>query len=529
MGTGTRPEHSRGGAPRRGPRFPYLGSVPPGEELVKTAARPMKLAAAAVAPGEPAVGLLPRTGITVSASTPTHEYLACSDGPAYRFVRQIAHSLMGSVWIAVRCTLDGDSKLRDVTPPQEVVIKRSRVDLVLRKVDREGRRVREDPLYEIRVLKYLSEKSLRVAGMLGVYLDPGGPDLRDQADDRELFLVLEYCSQGDLYDYITATEGRPENRFTEERIRDIFTDMCTAVIGMHSWGIIHRDLSPENFLLDSGGRAKVCDPGQAIDRWPFGSGPIPADKDVLGKNHFRAPELAERRPHDEKADVYSLGMILFLLFFLGMRPPPMETIAAGGLFDDVHRYKRTSWAPPEARELMERMTKYRTEDRLSMVDVLRSPWMAPAAARLGFPSQAHMVEGAAAHLARSARFAEGFARRGAERGVAAAAGAGATATDGAAPSASADHEGAEGGARGGAADDDDDVDDDGHMDDSVGDHDDEDDDVDTDDSISALRPTAKREVLSGVDADRFATSSRSSTSSIAPTSTSSSTSRTVGP
>lgn len=384
-----------------------LAALPPKELIASVAAQPVRLAQVVSGPDGAIRGAIQQ----VPGAEVFHEYLACADGPAYRFVRQIADSLMGSVWLAVRCGFDDAAQaLVDKIPAERVVIKRSFVELVRRGEDKSGRSVREDPLHEVRVLKYLTGKHPSIAGLLGAYTDARTPAHGLAPEDREMFVVLEFCSGGDLFDHITATEGREENRFSNDKILRIFTDMCSAVIAMHGWGIIHRDLSPENILLDDAGQAKVCDPGQAVDKWANGPDPLPRDRDILGKNHFRAPELAMRLPHDEKVDVYSLGVILFLLFFLGMQPPPPERIAAGRLFEDVHRYGRAHWAPPEAFELMKRMTASNPRHRPSMLEVLSSAYMEPAAAILGFRDQRSMVRAAAGNLEAGQRVCQGLHR-----------------------------------------------------------------------------------------------------------------------
>lgn len=384
-----------------------LAALPPKELIASTAAQPVRLAQVVSGPDGAIRGAIQQ----VPGAEVFHEYLACADGPAYRFVRQIADSLMGSVWLAVRCGFDDAAQaLVDKVPAERVVIKRSFVELVRRGEDKSGRSVREDPLHEVRVLKYLTGKHPSIAGLLGAYTDARTPAHDLAPEDREMFVVLEFCSGGDLFDHITATEGREENRFSNDKILRLFTDMCSAVIAMHGWGIVHRDLSPENILLDDRGQAKVCDPGQAVDKWANGPGPLPGDRDILGKNHFRAPELAMRLPHDEKVDVYSLGVILFLLFFLGMQPPPPERIAAGRLFEDVHRYGRDRWAPPEAFELMRRMTASNPRHRPSMLEVLSSSYMEPAASILGFRDQRSMVRAAAGNLEAGQRVCEGLHR-----------------------------------------------------------------------------------------------------------------------
>ena len=64
---------------------------------------------------------------------------------------------------------------------------------------------------------------------------------------RKIFLVLEYCSGGELFDYIVD-----KDKLDEREARQFFREICGAVAYMHSKGFAHRDLKPENILIDEG-------------------------------------------------------------------------------------------------------------------------------------------------------------------------------------------------------------------------------------------------------------------------------------
>lgn len=129
-------------------------------------------------------------------------------------------------------------------------------------------------------------------------------------------------------------EGEPLTAFAtarglDERDRiELLLQACEAVEHAHQRGVIHRDLKPDNILVDAGGRVKVLDFGVArlIDREKasFHSG----DGTLIGTPGYMSPEqlVGDPREVDTRSDVYALGTLLFELL-AGTLPFGDETIA----------------------------------------------------------------------------------------------------------------------------------------------------------------------------------------------------------
>ncbi|EQC42332.1 CAMK/CAMKL/NUAK protein kinase [Saprolegnia diclina VS20] len=115
-------------------------------------------------------------------------------------------------------------------------------------------------------------------------------------------LVLEYCSGGDLYEYL---HRRPT--LASSDARRIFDQVVAGLHQLHQCGFAHRDISLENILLDEHGDCKLCDFGLAV--------PAHETSDaVVGKPYYMAPEVYAGRPYDPAAaDMWSLGILLFML------------------------------------------------------------------------------------------------------------------------------------------------------------------------------------------------------------------------
>ncbi|KAF9946921.1 hypothetical protein BGZ72_011019, partial [Mortierella alpina] len=151
-----------------------------------------------------------------------------------------------------------------------------------------------------------------------------------------LYLVMEYCSGGDLYDAITSQHsaardsgvdfaplmnlsGRFLDVHSDDSVLDAMTQIISALAHAHTHQVFHRDLKPENILVASDGSLKLADFGLATkDRVSNDFG--------CGSSFYMAPEQQQpsrssgRRPYlPAKSDVWSLG-IIFLNLRFGRNP-----------------------------------------------------------------------------------------------------------------------------------------------------------------------------------------------------------------
>ena len=84
--------------------------------------------------------------------------------------------------------------------------------------------------------------------------------------EAHIYLVLEYCSMGDLYEAIRLGRGPLET----EHVRDFLLQLISAVEFMHAKGLYHRDIKPENIFIAQDGSMKLGDFGLATtSAWSF--------------------------------------------------------------------------------------------------------------------------------------------------------------------------------------------------------------------------------------------------------------------
>lgn len=125
--------------------------------------------------------------------------------------------------------------------------------------------------------------------------------------DAHVYLVLEFCSMGDLYEAIRAGRGPLET----EHVRGFMLQLVNAVEFMHSKGLYHRDIKPENIFLSQDGSMKLGDFGlSTTDSWTFES--------AVGSDRYMAPEQFD--PSDSgycpaQADIWAIGICLLNILF----------------------------------------------------------------------------------------------------------------------------------------------------------------------------------------------------------------------
>jgi Tol biopolymer transport system component len=133
----------------------------------------------------------------------------------------------------------------------------------------------------------------------------------------------------------TLAEAIPGGGFDLGRFFAIATELSEAVAAAHRQGVIHRDLKPANVMLSDEGRVKVLDFGLAKPRG-LASDCLGSELDtslktvegrVLGTMSYMAPEQAEGKSVDERADVFALGVVFYEML-TGKRPFGGDTPAS---------------------------------------------------------------------------------------------------------------------------------------------------------------------------------------------------------
>lgn len=167
---------------------------------------------------------------------------------------------------------------------------------------------------EVVAVKVVSKKSLNKASMENLLTEieilktvrhPHIVQLKDfQWDSENIYLILEWCSGGDLSRFIRS------RRLLPERVaRRFLQQIACALKFLHERNISHLDLKPQNVLL-SGSALKLADFGFAQYMSPWDEQSV-----LRGSPLYMAPEMVCRRQYDSRVDLWSVGVILYEALF----------------------------------------------------------------------------------------------------------------------------------------------------------------------------------------------------------------------
>jgi len=181
----------------------------------------------------------------------------------------------------------------------------------------------------------------------------------------KIYLVMEYMSSGELFDYITEN-----GRLPEDEARHFFQQIISGVECCHLHMVVHRDLKPENLLLDSKRRnIKIAD---------FGLSNIMSDghflKTSCGSPNYAAPEVISQKLYaGPEVDVWSCGVILYALMCGTL---PFDDGSLPGLYAKIKNgvYTFPNYLSLAARDLISRILNVDPISRLSIPEICRHPW-----------------------------------------------------------------------------------------------------------------------------------------------------------
>ena len=195
---------------------------------------------------------------------------------------------------------------------------------------------------------------------------------------RLSYILMEFAPYGDLFDFFM----RAKDYFDEKLTRTFFHQLMDGLEFLHAHGVAHLDLKLENLLLGENFQLKIAD---------FDLSYVEGDAEVraLGSKCHRAPELLSKTCSNPKAaDIYSAGVILFMLQSQGVLPHLEDQLYKGvdllGLLGsnqkmfwkkhcEFHREKAVSFTN-DFRSLFNGMTRSEPKDRLTINEIKGSKW-----------------------------------------------------------------------------------------------------------------------------------------------------------
>ncbi|XP_027564875.1 maternal embryonic leucine zipper kinase isoform X6 [Neopelma chrysocephalum] len=184
---------------------------------------------------------------------------------------------------------------------------------------------------------------------------------------KKIFMVLEYCPGGELFDYIIS-----KDRLSEEEARVFFRQVVSAIAYVHSRGYAHRDLKPENLLIDEEHNLKLIDFGLCAK--PKGGLDYHLNT-CCGSPAYAAPELIQGKAYiGSEADIWSMGVLLYALL-CGFLPFDDDNVMA--VYRKILRgkYSIPKWLSPSSTLLLDQMLQVDPKKRITVKHLLSHPWL----------------------------------------------------------------------------------------------------------------------------------------------------------
>ena len=189
-----------------------------------------------------------------------------------------------------------------------------------------------------------------------------------------IFIVMEYIRGGRLTDYMKEKKFH----FSEKRAAEIIYEIALGVKYLHKYGIIHRDLKPDNIMLTESndkGHIKIMD---------FGLSKILGKKEKVtegfGTLTFVSPEVLIRKPYNKEIDIWSIGVILYLILSGDLpfddEEDDEQKIAKSIVFNEVEfPSKKFGNKSKEVIELIKRCLTKEPKDRIKIDEIIKSDWI----------------------------------------------------------------------------------------------------------------------------------------------------------
>ena len=180
-----------------------------------------------------------------------------------------------------------------------------------------------------------------------------------------IFIIMEYCDKGDLRHFLKR------RALKEHNVKNLMVQLVSGMQYMYNNNIYHRDLKPQNILIDKYYNLKITDFGLAKD-----DDENPLFETICGSPMYMAPEIMKYKKYDKKADLWSLGIIFYELL---TGKTPFTANNHMELLENIEKQK--IYFPShikishDARDLLVRLLNKNSKERITWDQLFNHPWL----------------------------------------------------------------------------------------------------------------------------------------------------------
>lgn len=180
-----------------------------------------------------------------------------------------------------------------------------------------------------------------------------------------IFIIMEYCEKGDLRHFLK------KRALKEHNVKNLMIQLVSGMQYMYNNNIYHRDLKPQNILIDKYYNLKITDFGLAKD-----DDENPLFETICGSPMYMAPEIMKYKKYDKKADLWSLGIIFYELltgttpFTANNHMELLENIETKKIYFPSHIK-----ISHDARDLLIGLLNKNSKERITWNQLFNHPWL----------------------------------------------------------------------------------------------------------------------------------------------------------
>ncbi|TNV87738.1 hypothetical protein FGO68_gene16316 [Halteria grandinella] len=240
--------------------------------------------------------------------------------------------------------------------------------VAIKQVKKQGKR--DDQILrmrlEIELMTILSEEN-----------HPGVVKIIEYTEDSQYFnIAMEYVEGGSLQDWVLENK---QNQYKEDVYRPIIVQLVEGLSFMHKLGIVHRDIKLDNILLNKDPITKKIEPKFVDFGLSFLLFPGQTSEEPVGSLAFLSPEIVKYLPHTAQTDVWSLGIVVYII--MTGRFPFVSTEAVQITMQNIaHKeinFNQSFWIEKssQAKDLIAQMLKKDAKERITTQKLLEHPWI----------------------------------------------------------------------------------------------------------------------------------------------------------